>query len=218
MASRRWRRYQAIRSAALFSCAVVLMSGCSHSGAPAQSSSAPGSKIDDMIVSIDDVRRIAKADDLSPHAEADLHKPPAADASAPGPCRPVGHNELTFGNGWSEFRSAGYHGVTDDTSPGGNAMVNGVSQAVARYPSTDTALNAFHQLETAVRACNALHDPNYLFTLDKPDPSTLRISADEWSHLYRVKSAVMVSVGAVGLQAADQVAATVLRMVTDRIT
>lgn len=171
-----------------------------------------------MIVSIDDVRRIANADDLSPRAEAGLGKPPPADTNAPGPCKPVGHNELTFGNGWSEFRSAGYHGVTDDTSPGGNAMVNGVSQAVARYPSTDAALNAFHQLETAVQACNALHDPNYLFTLDKPNPSTLRITADEWSHLYRIKSAVMVSVGVVGLQSADQVAATVLRMVTDRIT
>ncbi|MGO9185393.1 MAG: sensor domain-containing protein [Mycobacterium sp.] len=209
--------YEAIRSAVLLCCTVAVITSCSHSSIPAQSNSAPGSRADDMIVSIEDVRRIANTDDLSPHAEADLRKPPPADANAPGPCRPVGHNDLTFGNGWSEFRSAGYHGVTDDTSPGANAIVNGVTQAVARYPNPDAALSAFHQLETALQACNNLHDPNYEFILDKPDPSTLRITADEWSHLYRTKSAVMVSVGVVGLQTADQIAGTVLRMVTDRI-
>ena len=62
-------------------------------------------------------------------------KPPPADANAPGPCRAVGHNDLTFGSSWSEFRSAGYHGVTDDITPGGNSLVNGVTQAVARYPN-----------------------------------------------------------------------------------
>lgn len=199
-------------AAAVVCCAVAVLSGCSRAGAPA------GSKVDDMIVSVEEVRRIANADDLAPHADADLHQPPPADADAPGPCRSVGHNSLTFGSGWSEFRSAGYHGVTDDISPGGNAMVNGVTQAVARYPSPDVALAAFHRLEAALQACNNLHDPKYEFTLDKPDPSTLRITADEWSHLYRSKSAVLVSVGVVGLQAADQIAGAVLRMVTDRIT
>ncbi len=101
-------------------CAVMLMSGCSHSSTPAK---APGNvtRIDDMIVRLDDVRRIAKADDLAPHPEADLHKPAPSDASAPGPCGVVGHNELTFGSNWTEFRSAGYHGVTDDIEPLGRA-------------------------------------------------------------------------------------------------
>jgi hypothetical protein len=163
------------------------------------------------------VRRVANADSLMPHAEADLHKPPPPDATAPGPCRPVGHNDLTFGSGWSEFRSAGYHGVTDDIQPGGNAMINGVTQAVARYPNADAALGAFKQLESSLQACAALHDPNYAFALDKPDPSTLRITADEWSHLYRAKSGVMVSVGVVGLIAADQIANTVMQTISDRI-
>jgi hypothetical protein len=206
-----------VRSVIIVCCAVSVMSGCSHSSTNAKSSTAPASRVDDLIVSVEDVRRIANADSLQPRGEADFHKPPPADATAPGPCRPVGHNDLTFGSAWSEFRSAGYHGVTDDIEPGGNAMINGVTQAVARYPNSDAALGAFQQLEPSLQACVGLHDPNYTFALDKPDPSTLRISADEWSHLYRAKSGVMVSVGVVGLVAADQIANTVLQMVTDRI-
>ena len=206
-----------VRSVVIVCCAVTVLSGCSHSGTHAKPSTAPASGVDDLIVNIEDVRRIANADSLMPHAEADLHKAPPPDATAPGPCRAVGHNDLTFRSTYSMFRSAGYHGVTDDIHPGGNAMVNGVTQAVARYPNADSALAAFHQLESSLQACVALHDPNYTFALDKPDPSTLRITADEWSHLYRAKSDVMVSVGVVGLQGADQIANTVLQTVTDRI-
>jgi hypothetical protein len=195
---------------------VVAISGCSHSNTPAKST-APMSGVDELIVSVEDVRHIAKADDLAPHAHADLRKPPPADANAPGPCRAVGHSDLTFGNGWSEFRSAGYNGVTDDIQPGGIALVNEVSQAVARYPNSDAALSALHQLDSSLQACVDLHDANFNFGLDKPDPSTLRISAQEWSHLYRQKSGVLISVGVVGLEEADQIANTILQMIADRI-
>jgi hypothetical protein len=94
----------------------MLMSGCSHSSTPATSHTTV-THVDEMIVGIDDVRRIAKADDLASRAEADTRKPAPSDATAPEPCRVVGHNELTFGSNWTEFRSAGYHGVTDDIEP-----------------------------------------------------------------------------------------------------
>jgi PknH-like extracellular domain len=204
----------AFRSATLACCAVMLMSGCSHSSTPAKSTTV--THVDDMIVGLDDVRRIAKADDLA-RAEADLNKPPPSDANAPGPCRVVGHNDVTFGSSWTEFRSAGYHGVTDDIQPLGRAMINGVTQAAARYVSPDAAQGAFHQLESSLQACADLHDPNYSFALDRPDPATLRVSAHQWSHLYRTKSAVLVSVGVVGLDSADQIANSVLQIITDRI-
>src|ERR1700722_20097385 len=197
-------------------CSAALMSGCSYTYT-SQPNMRPSSRVDDMIVSVDDVRHIADAEDLATRSEVDTHKPPPADASAPGPCRPVGHNDLTFGSGWTEFRSAGYNGVTDDIDPGGISMVNGVNQAVARYPSTDKAQAAFHQLESSLQACVALHNADFAFTLDKPDSSTLRITDRQWCHLYRVKSAVMVSVGVVGLQNSDQTANTVLQTITDRI-
>ena len=166
----RWRKSGAIRrtvfgSAAFACCAVMLMSGCSHSSTPAKSPSSV-THVDDMIVGLDDVRRIAKADDLVPRGEPDSHQPAPSDANAPGPCRVVGHNELTFGSDWTEFRSAGYHGVTDDILPLGRAMINGVTQAAARYTNSDAAQGAFRQLEMSLHACTDLHDPNYTFTLD----------------------------------------------------
>ncbi|MEM6108485.1 sensor domain-containing protein [Mycobacterium sp. 050272] len=205
-----------VRLAAIAGCAVLLMSGCSHPSTPAKSQQPHVTHVDDMIVGLSDVRRIAKADDLD-RAEADLKKPAPSDANAPEPCRVVGHNELTFGNNWTEFRSAGYHGVTDDIEPMGRAMVNGVTQAAGRYANPDAAQGAFRQLESSLHACMDLHDPNYSFALDKPDPSTLRLSAHQWSHLYRIESAVLVSVGVVGLEASDQIANSVLQIITDRI-
>jgi hypothetical protein len=205
-----------IRMTVAVGCMAMAMSGCSYTYT-SKSNVGPASRIDDMIVSVEDVRRIADADDLNPRHRGDPHKPPPADASAPGPCRPVGHNELTFGGGWSEFRSAAYNGVIDDIDPGGPSEVNEVTQAVARFPQGDKAIAALGQLESSLRACAALHNPDYAFTLDKPDPSTLRITSYQWCHLYRVKSAVMVSVGVLGLENSDKIADSVMRTITDRI-
>ncbi|SPM38266.1 lipoprotein LpqQ [Mycobacterium numidiamassiliense] len=204
-----------LRSAAVVCCA-VLMSACSYTYTN-KSNVVHAQRLDDMIVSVEDVRRIAAAEDFAPHIEAHLHKPPPADPAAPEPCRAVGYNDLTFGGGWSDFRSAGYKGVTDDIDPGGNSMVNEVSQAVARYPSSDKAQAAFHKLESSLQACVALHNPNYEFTLDKPDSATLRITDLQWCHLYRAKAAVLVSVGVLGLEASNQIADTILQTITDRI-
>jgi hypothetical protein len=62
-----------------------------------------------------------------------------------------------------------------------------------------------------------LKDPNYAFTLDTADSTTLRISAEEWSHMYREKSGVLISVGVVGLESAPQIATTVIQMISDRV-
>lgn len=202
--------------AAILCCAVLLASGCSHASTPAKPRTT-FTHVDDMIVGLDEVRRIAKADDLAQRSKADPHKPAPSDAAAPGPCRVVGHNELTFGDGWSEFRSAGYHGVTDDIQPGGNAMINGVTQAAARYANPNASQATFHALESSLQACAALNDPNYAFAVDKPDPSTLRISSAQWTHLYRTKSAYIISVGVVGLESGDQIANSILTIITDRI-
>ncbi|MEI7781818.1 MAG: sensor domain-containing protein [Planctomycetota bacterium] len=203
--------------AAILGGAIAVLSGCSHSTAPAQSSAAPGSTIDDLIVGVEDARRIAKADGLSSYGDPAVHSPPPPNGNAPEPCQPVGNNTLTFGTGWTEYRSTTYHGPLGDRRPGGFAMVNQVSQAVAQYSNRAAAFSAFGQLETALRACHDLHDPNYPFTLDEPDPSTLRLTATGWSHLYRAKSAVLVSIGAEGLEFDDRIASGLLRMVTDRI-
>ncbi|ORA24706.1 hypothetical protein BST12_04355 [Mycobacterium angelicum] len=198
-------------------CALLTVPACSHSSSAAHSGAKPGSRADALIVSVEDVRRIANAEELTAHAHADVRQPPQGDMNAPGPCRAAGTSDLTFGSGWSEFRSAGYHGITDDLKPGGPAMIQSVSQAVAVYPDSKTARGALRQLESALQDCIALGDANYNFTLDKPDGSTLRITADAWSHVYREKSSVLMSVGVVGLEPAGRIATTILQTTTDRV-
>ncbi|WP_169726301.1 sensor domain-containing protein [Mycobacterium riyadhense] len=205
------------RFAVIACCALVTITACSHSGTSAQPSSPPVSRADALIVSVEDVRRIANFEELTAHSHADLRQPPQGDLNAPGPCRAAGTSDVTFGSGWSEFRSAGYHGITDDLKPGGPAMIQSVSQAVAVYPDSHTARGALHQLESSLQACIDLHDADYDFALDKPDPSTLRITAEAWSHVYREKSSVLISVGVVGLEPAERIATAILQTTTDRL-
>lgn len=198
-------------------CVVLALAACSNGAASTQPGAPAASRADALIVSIEEVRRIANYEELTAHSHADLRQPPVADVNAPGPCRAAGISDVTFGTGWSEFRSAGYHGITDDLKPGGPAMIQTVSQAVAVYPDSSTARGALHQLETSLQACAALGDPRYDFTLDRPDSATVRISARAWSHVYREKSAVLMSIGVLGLEPADQIARTILQTATERI-
>lgn len=197
--------------------ALIALTGCTHRDKAAAPGEAPGGRADVLIVSIDEVRRIANYEELTAHSHADLRQPPPGDLNAPAPCRAAGISDVTFGTGWTEFRSAGYHGITDDLKPGGPAMIETVSQAVAVYPDTSTARGVLHQLESSLQACIDLHDPRYDFTIDRPDSATVRISARAWSHVYREKAAVLMSVGVLGLEPADQIAKTILQMATDRI-
>ncbi len=201
----------------LAGCLMVTVTACSHDGTSAQPSTPAVSRADALIVSIEEVRRIANYEELTAHSHADLRQPPPGDLNAPGPCRAAGISDVTFGTGWSEFRSAGYHGITDDLKPGGPAMIQTVSQAIAVYPNSSTARGVLHQLDTSLQACAALGDPRYDFTLDRPDSSTLRINAHAWSHVYREKAGVLVSIGVLGLEPADQIAGAILQTATGRI-
>jgi hypothetical protein len=55
------------------------------------------------------------------------------------------------------------------------------------------------------------------FFLNKPDITTLKLSSAGWSHVYRVKASVLVSVGVLGIEPTEQVANTVLQTISDRI-
>ncbi|WP_262490953.1 sensor domain-containing protein [Mycobacterium simiae] len=193
------------------------MTACTHQGTSATPTTTLASGADALIIGVEEVRRIANYEELTAHSHADLHRPPSGDLSAPGPCRAAGTSDLTFAGGWTEFRSAGYSGVTDDIDPGGKALVDSVSQAVAIYPDAHTARAALDQLAASLTACMALHHPNYGFLVDKPDPTTVRITDQGWSHLYRAKNAVLISVGVLGIQPAEQIANTVLDAISERV-
>ncbi|MBX9979697.1 MAG: sensor domain-containing protein, partial [Mycobacterium gordonae] len=192
-------------------CALAALTGCSQrSNTPAAPSTSASTGVDALIVSVEDVRRIANYEELTTHAHANLNHPPAGDVNAPGPCRAAGTSDLTFAAGWTEFRSAGYSGVTDDLDPGGRTMKDSVSQAVAIYPDAQAARSALDQLEASLNACLALNDPKYGFKLDKPDPLSLRITDNGWSHQYRARKSVLMSVGVLGIEPAERIASTIL--------
>lgn len=208
----------AARSVLIACCAVIAVSACSHDSTAAKPSSPPqATGIDALIVSVEDVRRIADYDELTTHGHESLRNPPPGDMNAPGPCRAAGTSDLTFASGWTEFRSAGYSGVTDDIDPGGRALVDSVSQAVAIYPDARTTRNALDQLMSSLQECAAMRDPHYDFKVDKPDATTVRITDQGWSHFYRAKNAVLISVGVVGIEPAERIASDVLQAVTDRV-
>ncbi|OBA73903.1 hypothetical protein A5641_00055 [Mycobacterium sp. 1554424.7] len=195
---------------------VVAASACSH--APGRMNAAGAADAEALIVSVEDVRHIANFEGLSPYDYADRHRPAPPDLKAPFPCRAVGSSDLTFAEGWKQFRGVAYAGSTDDLQPGGIAPINQVSHAVAVYADPGAARAALDRLESTLKECASLHDTAYDFTLDRPDPSTLKLSSAGWSHVYRVKSSVLVSVGVLGIEPTEQVANTVVQAIADRIT
>ena len=197
-------------------CCALSMSACSYTYT-SKSNVGPAARVDDMIVSVQDVRNIAAAEDFAPHTEADLQKPPPADPTAPEPCRAVGYNDLTFGGGWSDFRSAGYKGSPTTYKP---AETRWSTKSPRQWPDT--------RARTRPRPHSVSSNRRY----KRASRCTIRTTSSGWTsriprrcgsptfsgvHLYRVKSAVLVSVGVLGLEASDQIANTVLQTITDRI-
>jgi len=192
-------------------CVGAAVAGCSKpppSAAPARGDN----DAEWLIVSLPDVRHITRFEGLSPYEYADRDRPFEENPAAPGPCRAVGSSERTFSGGWKQFRTVTYSGTTDDLRP-----INEVSHAVAVYPDARIARAAMARLESTLHDCASLHDNAFDFALNKPDPSTVKLGSTGWSHLYRVKSSVLVSVGVLGIEPTEQVANTVLQTITDRI-
>src|SRR5262249_24451839 len=161
--------------------AVAVVSACSSG--PNQAALPPEhAYAESLIVSVEDVRHIASFEGLSPYSYEDRHQPLQADVKKPGPCRAVGSSDLTFSAGWKEFRAVAYAGTTDDLQPGWIAPINKVSHAVAVYADAGAARGALDRLESTLNECASLHDSAFDFALDKPDPSTLRLTSAGGSH------------------------------------
>lgn len=108
----------------------------------------------------------------------------------------------------------------DVYSGAGQVQVRGVAdvvQAVGIYPDPETARAIFDQLLPSLTACAALHDKNYEFTVGQPDPDTVTMNSKLWKLIYRVKSSVLINVGALGLPQSEQTAQTIVQAITDRV-
>jgi len=197
--------------------AVAAMWAFSNAHAKTSGAIAEAVNADSLIISVEDMRRIANYEGLSEFEYADRRQPSQGNVNAPGPCRAVGSSDLTFAAGWKQFRAVTYSGTTDDIRPGGISPITEITHAVAVYPDARAARVALDQLESTLRDCVSLHDSAYDFDLDKSDPATLNLRSAEWNHVYHVKSSVLMSVGVLGIQPAEQVANAVLRTISDRI-
>ncbi|HWS91401.1 MAG TPA: sensor domain-containing protein [Mycobacterium sp.] len=167
---------------------------------------------DSLIVSLDDVRRIADRSDLSSDPNFDVRQPRGMhqyDSEYPSQCQVEFDQDVAFGNDWKQFRSVEYSGA-------GN---NAVTQAVAIYSDPAAARAAFDRVSSALTACSGLQVPNLAFTVRQQDPSTVaRCGDNQCSELYRVKSSVLISVAVAHFpRTAEQIANSVLQTISDRI-
>jgi hypothetical protein len=171
-----------------------------------------------LIVSLDDVRRIAAFNGLQSGPGSQVERPRHSNSDAPGPCRAVFDQEVAFDGGWTQFHSVTYNG--DTYSGVGQTQVRGVAeaiQAVGIYPDHGTAHAVFDRLVQELTACTALHADNYDFAINMADPTTAVLNSSLWKIIYRVKSSVLINVAALGLPQSEETAQTILRTITDRV-
>lgn len=197
-----------------------MLPSCGHTHGPdkAGTTSANGQNAESLLVSLDDTRRIAGAESLDSGPGSEVQQPRHSQSNAPAPCHAVFDQEAIFDGKWNQFRSVTFNG--DVYSGTGQVQVRGVAnvvQAVAIYPDAQTARPIFDQLLPSLTACAALHAKNYEFTVSQVDSDTVALNSNLWKLIYRLKSTVLIYIGALGLPQSEQAAQTILQTITDRV-
>lgn len=207
--------------AAAIGCSIVMaIPACSHPSTPVRQSGkpTPGITADKLIVSVEDVRRIAGVSNLAAAPGSDTHQPRHFSSNKPAPCQAVFDQQSAFDGNWKQFDSATYSANIEKGQ--GETRVREIAdigQAVAVYPDETTARNVFDRLVTNLKACPPLHVRNYNYTIENTDPSTVALSTDAWEVIYQVKSSTLINVAALGVEQPEQTARTVAQTIADRI-
>lgn len=210
----------AVKTASI-SCGVIMaITACSHPNKSVQQSGkpTPETTVGSLIVSVDDVRRIAGVSDLAAAPGSDTHQPRHWNSNLPAPCQAVFDQQSAFGGDWNQFDSATYS--ADIYKGQGETRVRriaDVGQAVAVYPDGTTARNVFDRLVTNLKQCPPLHVRNYNYTIENIAPSTVALNTEAWEVIYQVKSSTLINVAALGIEQPEQTARTVAQKIADRI-
>lgn len=200
-------------------CVALVVSGCAHATTRVDTTSATPSAapvdINDLIVGVAEVARIAGIDDLraSPTKHQPSHYPKAG---APPPCQPPYQDDLSFGTGWTQYRAEAY-AASMSPGPGQANVMADILQSVAVYPDAGAARAQFDRVDSLLKACAALGDPDYDYGVTRPDGATLHGSAGSVPFGYLVKATVLVKVVALGLPDPGRVRSEVLQRIGDRI-
>lgn len=141
---------------------------------------------------------------------------PQPDPMATGACKAVLDQQVIFGTDVDEFRAASY-GAATDTGPGQIRGVAIVTQAIGRFPSTESARSAFDRLAPAIEECNQLQVKNYEYDVHNIDGSTLSLHSNVADIVDRVDGATLVHVSVVGLPHSGRIAKDVAQRIGDRI-
>jgi PknH-like extracellular domain len=210
-----------VGTTAKLSCVVTLaLAGCGHSGTGAMASpshAAPAITADGLLVGLDDVRRIVNVSTLTPAPGPNPnHQPSHFDNHLPPACDAVFDQRTAFDGNWTQFAST-TDAATVDHGAGRAGSIADIGQAVAVYADESTAQSTFSQLKTKLVACRALGVRNYDYTIDDADSSSAVLSTSGWTVVYRVKSAVMLTVSALGVDDAEPAARTLATTISDRI-
>ncbi len=197
--------------------ALTVAAACGHGDTRGlvTSTSPPVPDVKSLIAGIDDVNRISGIGELASAAPFDEpSRFPLRDM--PEPCQPAYHEDVAFDGGWKQFRSVAYSTQTN-TSPGQAHAFVDIIQAAGVYPDANTARAEFDRVGSALSDCESLHNERYPFAVDKKDASTLAVDAGQWKFVFRVKSAVLLQVGAIGCPDPARVASDVVQVMADRI-
>jgi PknH-like extracellular domain len=206
------------RLAAVGCWAALLVSACGRGDAHGQDSTETPVVSDaaSVLAGVEDVRRIAEFNGLTVSASGDHTRPSHfAHDEVPEPCRPSYQEDVAFGTGWTQFRSAVYVGTTH-TSPGEAHQMVDIVQDAGVYPDAAAARAAFDRIASSLAVCESLHAPGHEITLDNTDHSALVVEG-RWGSAYRVKSNVLVEVSVVGLPDGSRVASEVARNMIGRV-
>ena len=194
--------------------AVVALYGHAGSNHGATATAEPTAlSADALVLSADDVRRIANFDDLNPIPVSDVRAPVVGRGpgfGVPAQCSVASDQNLTFAPGWTQFRSVNYSGA------GGRAVI----QSVAIYPDEGAALQALSQLGDQLSACSDAHTAAFPFQVHRQDAATVAwCFGDGCPILYHVKSSALIEVRVVHFPpTAGRTASQLMQTISDRVS
>lgn len=197
-------------------CATLAISACghhTHGTAAAQPATQPDAE--SLLVNIDDLRRITGTPELEQGSELSA-KPHVHHGQLPDSCNATSSTDVIFGQNWTQFKGFPFTAVEGNHAEGYRVLVG--SQAVGIYPDDATARTAFTQLLANLKQCSETHwGPFVDLTIEPQDPSNFATRLGTNYSLYRVRDNVLIEVTTGKFSNTEQVAHTIMRMISDRI-
>lgn len=210
-----------VGTSAILGCAIVLaVTGCGHSDTGATRSGphpTPSITAGMLLIGLHDVRRITGVSTLAPAPGPNpSHQPSHFEHPEPPPCKAVFDQRTVFDRNWRQFVSTTDAATVDHGAGRANSIAD-VIQAIGVYADETAARGVFSQLKAKLVACRGLNVPRYDYSIDDSDPSALVLSTQTWTVVYRVKSAVLLNVVALGVDQPEPIARTLAQTVNARI-